>query len=1362
MIHAALDAITYMPLPAMILGDFNGNPFQWGVGDRLRSLGYHDLPFLHTRLYNTDMPFTCKEATRPDNGLFCPRTAAMVSSIQVHREFMFDAHNPVIVDLQIPHTQTTEQRLPMPKSFLDLPIDFSHMDAAYHEALQINGTPVTIEDWGKQVEHAVDIAYRKSQTTTAHRQTQGLPKAYRGRCQPKPLKQLPMKALLKPARPGDYSPLFELHSWQAQKMVRQVRRLQSLMRGLSRPQPNQAVLLADWKACLTDTSFHGSFVWWCQTTPEIGPPPVDLPTLDLITTIYQMAKFETDAKIHFDHKTWQNKTAYRRHLDSKAGNRTAFSILRQYTSPVTSLQNTIQQQAIVVHHENHSELYLEDTTQFDKNQPLYVGEERTTIQTIHQCHIATPLLQQPETHSATVIQHRCHFEPSDISQQLNQFWDRYWNVENPEDIDQPSLQQALSALPENAIQGIDTYQLDLWLDCIRRLNPRSSRGIDAISAAELKILPTRAIQDLMDVMHNYPNGYPRWMMLAKTHPIPKTHGQLGPSQIRPITVLSQLYRVWSQVLTRSVVRKMSEIMPDDITGFLPGKAAIDVCYEQQRAVEEAHRWNEPTSGCCLDLHKCFNTVRRPIALAALQRLGVPRQYLTQWQLSMEHLHRVWCLQDFVSTPVTVNNGLAEGGPFSVACMLSLGHLWVANVKADTPSCKLSAYADNWAWRTTIPQQHSSIAATTIRITTLAGMSIDWDKSWLWTTHKQHLPAMQNALRPLIPAATLKDLLHSMDLGCVMHYRGTHRLGKWIKRINEGLRRAQTLKTMPHDLKTKTLVAKAAIYAQAFFGAEIMPLGLQHTDKLRTALADALLGKSPSRNSTIALACVPNFMDPVPFLILQAIRSAKRFLLRSTHQQQLAFYSTAAQHPGTWNTCHGPAGSFKYYIQRLGWTISSTGDISVSGFVKLSLLRHGLPTFRRWVQFAWQENILTQHCDRSELRGLQPISIPDTQQTLRTLTPKEQSSILNEIAGAFQTKQQQAAWDEDCTGLCPHCNQPDTKEHRLYTCPVIDPIRAKYPLALTWFRHEGATVYELPVAHQHEDTEWLKTFFHCLKIPPVPEQLMQHLRQQSQLHPLTFYTDGSCQRPEQPTTRHAAFAIIYDASTNVAQRQAEALLAQTTGQPPLSLHLLLAALLPGEQGIHRAELQAITWICKHFDNTIIYTDSQVALSLAHKCQQQIPLTALAQHDDFDLLCELHEAMRHATHDIRKIKAHETLQGLSGEELYQHIGNSHANDAAIAAATKLYPELQQQLTQHHTYITTYQGHLAQLYQMHLEAHKMRAVADSSLPTNTQPHETRRQHPRQQLLEYGVTNPFQPPALRISKIESCAFGPELSTKV
>lgn len=60
LLHAALDASTYVPLPTIILCDFNGNPFRWDTKHRLNSLGFSDLPAQYSLKYNQTMPPTCK------------------------------------------------------------------------------------------------------------------------------------------------------------------------------------------------------------------------------------------------------------------------------------------------------------------------------------------------------------------------------------------------------------------------------------------------------------------------------------------------------------------------------------------------------------------------------------------------------------------------------------------------------------------------------------------------------------------------------------------------------------------------------------------------------------------------------------------------------------------------------------------------------------------------------------------------------------------------------------------------------------------------------------------------------------------------------------------------------------------------------------------------------------------------------------------------------------------------------------------------------------------------------------------------------------------------------------------------------
>lgn len=53
--------------------------------------------------------------------------------------------------------------------------------------------------------------------------------------------------------------------------------------------------------------------------PEIGPLPWNLPSLQLATTILQMARHETNIAIQYDYKFWQRKLSFKRHLHTKLG-----------------------------------------------------------------------------------------------------------------------------------------------------------------------------------------------------------------------------------------------------------------------------------------------------------------------------------------------------------------------------------------------------------------------------------------------------------------------------------------------------------------------------------------------------------------------------------------------------------------------------------------------------------------------------------------------------------------------------------------------------------------------------------------------------------------------------------------------------------------------------------------------------------------------------------------------------------------------------------------------------------------------------------------------------------------------------------
>ena len=497
---------------------------------------------------------------------------------------------------------------------------------------------------------------------------------------------------------------------------------------------------------------------------------------------------------------------------------------------------------------------------------------------------------------------------------------------------------------------------------------------------------------------------------------------------------------------------MAHVFPREITGFLPGRSSLDACYAQQRRLERAREHAVPFSGCCLDLIKCFNTIRRQVPLTALAHMGLPADLIDTWSNSMQHLQRTWILGSYASTPVTVNNGLCEGDSFSVVGMLCLGMMWVTSVRHHDPISELSAFADNWSWATIARERHMQLAQTTQAITTLAGMSIDWTKSWIWSTAKPHLSALQQAIAQITDATMVQRLTHEMDLGCVFQFCGSHRLGKFAKRLKEGLRRFQMLQQMPHDMDTKLHLARAGIFPQALYGAELLPLGSQHLTKFRNQLADSVLGKNHSRNSAIAIACIPTIMDPEPYLVFQALRAARRHLLRATDSEVQDFCYTVSRHSGSWNHCHGPAGALAYYLRKVDWQLTDKGEIWATGFVKFSLLKTGIATLKRWLLKAWNDQLLPNLCNRRPLQGLQPIAIPETQQVLAKFEAKPRRALLNEIAGGFQARQQQAGWDADCDGSCQHCGEPDTRfpwvpHHGNSSCQIC-----RHPDLVSWPRH----------------------------------------------------------------------------------------------------------------------------------------------------------------------------------------------------------------------------------------------------------------------------------------------------------------------
>ena len=1141
-------------------------------------------------------------------------------------------------------------------------------------------------------------------------------------------------SLTKIARAKDYNPPHEVHRFATQRKIRQVRRLESFGRQVSKLNfTDHAKLVAaqqEWRAILNDRAFEGGFAKWCQSQPELGPPMIPLPSFDFVHAAFQLAKHEVNHQVVCDHAIWMKKQSFARDLDRKfKGNSKAFAHVKDVMPPLTELSTQVSSEALLVPLEGQAvEAFCGEAPAFDMAFPVSVNDRPCRVLDI-QTHslILKPLEDFPITDQPmTITQDQVLCTPGQIFQELTHFWEPFWHL-HQDVATSAQLERFLSLIPSDfPAPHVVLDNLQMWHDAIRDLKPHSGRGIDAISSAELKSLPEQAIADLAIVMNRYHTSFPEWFMLARTVPLQKVPGRPRAHQTRPITVLSQLFRVWGRVLAKQLLQHFARVMPTSITGMLASRGPLDAAYHQQFWLEASRWFGLPTSGFCLDLVKCFNTINRQAIAKLLLRLGLPNAIVTLWINSISLLKRFWVLDHQCSHIIGSNTGIPEGDSISVICMIAIGYGWTQAVAQHAPRAKLGAYADNWGWSTLNHREHQHIVATTVQYTRCFDMIIDWAKSWIWGKCPQHVAALKRALKPFVSDTLIQKLTHAKDLGCPMSYTGPVRLGHMGKKFDMAKKKFLLLQRLHRSITVKGQVAMGGIYSATFFGAELVPIGTSHLDSFRNNAVNSVLGSSRSRNSTIAMLCVSELVDPEIYLLNQLVRSARRFLHRCLQSERDDFLTMLCQHSGSSAACHGPVGTLKRALLRRGWIIHPQGMVTVCPAVQLSLLNTSNQTWLRWIEFAWQEDVLS-HSNRKGHRGLPSISRTDTLQVLQKFNDSERLSLINELSGAFQTASQQSSWDPAVDDKCKHCGDSDTRFHRLFECVATSEARQPFLHLLETLREQGSQCHELPVVFVHQQAEFLAMMHHNAVEACIPEHTLANKLTSLQMdgQHLSFYTDGSCQHPSFPTSRFAAMAIVIDKCQCDEERRYQARLFKAHGVFPSSLRMLACARVVGEQRIHRAELSAIVQICEKFSSTCIFTDSAVSICAFSECVNASSPSELWHKEDFDLITRLWWAQQRGNHSLRKVDAHRSLEAEDDLECFHRLGNHLANDAAISAGLHLGGEFARELAQHHRDIQGHRDQLHLLFQLHLELRRTRAQLDTILSRETQAVRCNEQH-------------------------------------
>ena len=135
-------------------------------------------------------------------------------------------------------------------------------------------------------------------------------------------------------------------------------------------------------------------------------------------------------------------------------------------------------------------------------------------------------------------------------------------------------------------------------------------------------------------------------------------------------------------------------MPPTIMGGLPGRAARDVTFALQQAIESSQVQNTPLSGFILDIMKCFNAFPHKAIEKLLTHLGCPCPFAHAWTHCLTRLRRALSFSGDISPAHLSSTGIPGENAVSVAAAIAVCWL-LANVLQEYGVAP-SLFVDNWS------------------------------------------------------------------------------------------------------------------------------------------------------------------------------------------------------------------------------------------------------------------------------------------------------------------------------------------------------------------------------------------------------------------------------------------------------------------------------------------------------------------------------------------------------------------------------------------------------------------------------------------------------------------------------------------
>ena len=128
---------------------------------------------------------------------------------------------------------------------------------------------------------------------------------------------------------------------------------------------------------------------------------------------------------------------------------------------------------------------------------------------------------------------------------------------------------------------------------------------------------------------------------------------------RPISLLNNIYKLFTKIITNRITRTLDENQPREQAGFRIGFSTIDHLHAVNLLIEKCAEYKIPLVVGLVDYNKAFDSVEIPDVIEALQEQGVDPMYVNV----LKHIYKQ--AKSFIrlhkdSKPFLVSRGVRQG------------------------------------------------------------------------------------------------------------------------------------------------------------------------------------------------------------------------------------------------------------------------------------------------------------------------------------------------------------------------------------------------------------------------------------------------------------------------------------------------------------------------------------------------------------------------------------------------------------------------------------------------------------------------------------------------------------------------------